>query len=76
MLYECEKYGLETGITWNPDKTVFCKFGRNKKESNLEFCNEKLIEVNEFKYLGVLVSNDLKCEKNLMSRIAKASYSI
>ena len=76
MLKECEKYGLETMIKWNPTKTVFCRFGRAKKEKcQLMFCDEELVEQDEFKYLGVIMKNDFKCKRHILNRISTASYS-
>ena len=78
MLRECEEYGIETQIKWNPTKTVFCRFGRgNKKEvEKLVFCGEELEEEESFRYLGVIMSKDFKCAKHIMSRIGKSSYAV
>ena len=76
MLDECEKYGLETKIKWNPTKTVFCRLGRGKRERcELKFCGEALVEQEEFKYLGVIMTSDFKCKRHILSRISKTSYA-
>ena len=62
------KYGIDFDIKWNPLKTEYIIFNkdlmRNKEEVNtdywlgmLQLSNEVISEVEQFRYLGVWISN-------------------
>ena len=70
LLETCEKYASENDIIFNTKKSVVLIRRSNvlKKAFVQPFnlCGEKLIEVNEAKYLGHLITADGKDEKDMV----------
>ena len=77
ILSVCEKYALDHDIVYNTSKTV-CMLIRPKKLSNLKrvslsLCGNELEFVEQYKYLGVLISN-VSSDNNDIDRQRRALY--
>jgi len=79
MLNIISEYGIKYEVKFNPNKTVFTIFNNKVKKSSWELnidskiklilSNEEIKFEKHFKYLGVLISDDMKPERHMDSRI-------
>ena len=78
LLETCEKYASENDIIFNTKKSVVLirrsKLLKNAIVQPFNLCGEKLIEVDEAKYLGHLITDDGKDEKD-MTRACRQLYA-
>ena len=78
LLNICEKYATENDIIFNTKKTVVLvrrsKLLKNALVQPFMLCGEKLMEVNEVKYLGHYITADGKDEKD-MNRACRQLYA-
>ena len=77
-LKEISKWGQQWMVDFNPQKTVFLNFSLKKKKTklNLSFDNTPIKQVTEQKYLGLILSDDLKWTKHIRFVCSKASKLI
>ena len=62
------------GLNINKQKTKLMVFSksRNVPKCNIYLDNEKIKQVQEFEYLGSIITSDVKCDKDIKRRIAIA----
>lgn len=69
MLTVCESYAESHGLTYNSKKSEFMVFGAGGKCPDtvppIVLCNSELQRVNEFKYLGHIVTADQKDDHDI-----------
>ena len=75
-----EKWVNCNKLTVNIEKTHFVDFSKDKNKYNIEkvltYNNKRLIEKDNTKYLGVILQNDLKWDKHILSLINKLNSRI
>ena len=82
LLSICAKFGLENYVEYNPVKSlcmVFKSRGFNLKCPDIYMNVKKLAYVKEAKYLGVIICNDLKDDRDILTHLRNfyaRSYSI
>ncbi len=72
----CEKWKLKVNIS--KTKVIFFK-GKSKSQCNFKINSANLDVVSEFKYLGILFSNNgrfCKCFKTLYDQTSRAMYAV
>ena len=67
---ECEVRGLN--INKQKTKSMVFSNRRNVPTCNIYLDNEKIKQVQEFEYLGSIITSDVKCDKDVKRRIAIA----
>ncbi|HMW60562.1 MAG TPA: reverse transcriptase domain-containing protein, partial [Leptospiraceae bacterium] len=68
-----DQAGRETGLKMNISKTKTMVFGRKEIDKDVEVRSVKIENVEEFEYLGSLLTWDNDCSKDIRRRIAKAT---
>jgi len=66
-----QKEGNKAGLKINMKKTKTLVFGRKEIDKKLEILNQEVENVEEFVYLGSLITWDNDCSKDIRTRIAK-----
>jgi hypothetical protein len=66
-----QKEGNKAGLKINMKKTKTVVFGRKEIDKKLEVLNQEVKNVEEFVYLGSLITWDNDCSKDIRTRIAK-----
>ena len=70
MIRQCEQYGQEYGVMYNTKKSNCIMFSKAGKETGKKMFlyNEELKWINDIKYLGCYVSNDLGELKEIVAK--------
>jgi len=78
LLEICTKFGLYFEVKFNPSKTQFMIFNKNKNDQSIKpfFDNLELEEVNSIKFLGAYLSNDLSSETHVSKRVISATLKV
>ena len=66
-------------VSFNFEKTVFINFSFKKKQANspkIEFNGFPIMQVQEHKHLGIIMSQDLKWSKHIAFITSKANQRI
>ena len=69
-LHKCLEWGRDNKMTFNLDKTQFIVFNHNKNCSNsLRLMDSSINPVDKLKDLGITISNNLKWNNHVKSRL-------
>jgi hypothetical protein len=78
----CQEYGQEWKINFNPNKSIYMKFGNEKVgtiKQELKLNNEIIPETTQFKYLGLMINNKLDFNQTIIEnfdKVRKAVFSL
>jgi len=74
MLVSLKNESEVRGLTINKKKTKLMVFSKNRNipTCNIYLDNEKIKQIQEFEYLGSMITSDVRCDKDIKRRIAIA----